>query len=143
MAASVPVAGASGHRSLAPISSPATKPPCPLLLHSLQNQAAASECSSSIAMGRGKRGSEGRGGAGGEAGEEGGGKRGEEGSRAARWHPKEEHVCSWLAAWGRRLIPCMRVLTHTHTRTCTRSHKQGTIVHKARQRKVTAIQPFL
>lgn len=54
MAASVPVAGASGHRSLAPISSPATKPPCPLLLHSLQNQAAASECSSS--NGEGKKG---------------------------------------------------------------------------------------
>lgn len=59
MAASVPVAGASGHRSLAPISSPATKPPCPLLLHSLQNQAAASECSSS--NGEGKKGERGEG----------------------------------------------------------------------------------
>lgn len=77
MAASVPVAGASGHRSLAPISSPATKPPCPLLLHSLQNQAAASECSSS--NGEGKKGERGEGrrwwrsGRRGRRGEEGGG----------------------------------------------------------------------
>lgn len=43
MAASVPAAGACSHRSrlLAPLSSPATRP-CRLLLHSLQNQAAAS-----------------------------------------------------------------------------------------------------
>lgn len=31
--------------------------------------------------------------------------------------------------------------THTHTLPCTCSHKQGTTVHKARQRKVTVIQP--
>lgn len=89
MAASVPAAGACGHRSVAPISSLATQPPCRLLLHSL-NQAAASECSSSKGEGRGK---EGRGGARGEAG---GGRGGRE--RAACWHPKEEHVCSWPAA---------------------------------------------
>lgn len=80
MAASVPAAGACGHRSVAPISSPATQPPCPLLLHSL-NQAAASERSSS----------RGRGGEGRRAGRGGG-------ERAACWHPKEEHVCSWPAA---------------------------------------------
>lgn len=54
MAASVPAAGACGHRSVAPISSLATQPPCRLLLHSL-NQAAASECSSSKGEGRGGR----------------------------------------------------------------------------------------
>lgn len=56
MAASLPAAGACGHRSLAPISSPATQPPCRLLLlllHSLQNQAVASECSSSKGEGKG------------------------------------------------------------------------------------------
>lgn len=56
MAASVPAAGACGHRSLAPISSPATQAPCWLLLHSLQNQAAASECSSSRGGGEGRGG---------------------------------------------------------------------------------------
>lgn len=67
MAASVPAAGACGHRSVAPISSLATQPPCRLLLHSL-NQAAASECSSSKGEGRegrrawrGRRGEGGRG----------------------------------------------------------------------------------
>lgn len=54
MAASLPAAGACGHRSLAPISSPATQPPCRLLLlHSLQHQAVASECSSSKGEGKG------------------------------------------------------------------------------------------
>lgn len=113
MADSVPVAGASGHRSLAPISSPATKPPCPLLLHSLQNQAAASQCSSS--NGEGKRGKRGEGRRSWRSGRRGRRRRGGGGELAARWHPKEEHVCSWLAAWGQRPIPCMRVLTHTHT----------------------------
>lgn len=82
MAASVPVAGASGHRSLAPISSPATKPPCPLLLHSLQNQAAASECSSSNGEG--------------EEGERGEGRRSwRSGRRGKEWE-----------GWGRRGAGC-------------------------------------
>lgn len=60
MAASVSAAGACGHRFPAPISSPATQPPC-TLLHSLQNQAAASECSSRKGEGREGEGSGGEG----------------------------------------------------------------------------------
>ena len=54
MAARVPVAGACGHRSglPAPLGGPATQPPSRLPLHSLQNQAAASECASSQGEGR-------------------------------------------------------------------------------------------
>lgn len=88
MAASITVAGTCSHcsRLLALQSSPATRPPCWLLLHNLQNQAAAS-FRVLIQQGGGQ-----------ECGEAGGreGRR-EEGPNAC-WHPKEEHVCSWPAA---------------------------------------------
>lgn len=48
--------------------------------------------------------------------------RGGGGERGACWHPKEEHVCSWPAAWGQRLDSSSRARAHTHTLTHTRAH---------------------
>lgn len=69
MAASVPAAGACGHRSLAPISSPATRPPLPAAAAQPPGPSHCSECSSSKGEGRGGEGSGGerREGRGGEA----------------------------------------------------------------------------
>lgn len=87
---------------------PSHLPGC-LPLHSLQNPAAASECSSSKGAGGG----------------EGGawrGRRRRRRERAACWHPEEEHVCSWPAAWGQRLASSH---ARAHTLARARAHTQA------------------
>ena len=76
--------------------------------------------------------------------------RGGGGERGACWHPEEEHVCSWPAAWGQKLDSSSRARAHTHTHTHTLTHTRACEYvcthlqagHKARQRKVT-VNPTL
>lgn len=57
--------------------------------------------------------------------------RGGGGERGACWHPKEEHVCSWPAAWGHRLDSSSRARAHTHTLTQLASSSCPTLVFRA------------
>lgn len=119
MAASVPAAGAGarGHRSQRPSAAQPLSHLARCCCTASRIKQPLPECSSSKGRGEGSGGEERRGGEGGttekQQREEGGGR-----ELAACWHPKEEHVCSWLAAWGQRLSR-VRARSHTHTHTPT------------------------
>lgn len=138
MAASVPTAGACGHRFPAPISSPATQPPCTLLLHSLRNQAAASECSSS--KGEGRRG-EGRTGEGreGEGEEHAGGGGG--GERAvAGFLRRSTFVAGWLPGTEADSL-CARSHTLTHARAHAHTSRAPSSTKPDKGRRLLTSQP--
>lgn len=135
------MAGAHSHRSRLPSSPWQPGHSTTLrrrLLHSLQNQAAASECSSSKGEGRGGEGrrSAGRGG-----GREG--RKGEEGEdQPAGILERSTFVAGQLPGAKRLGLARAHTLTHTHTQLGGWHQLTQAALHKARQRKVAVVPPI-